>query len=204
MTPYQKDVNEFHACFQVPPTGDYEKPRPIEGKTLNQRLKWLLSETEETARGLNAGDIVEIVDGLLDMAYIALGTFDIAGIVASPRFAEIIATGSYNQPWPGLTMHVSERIAIAIQRGRGAADSMAREYNRGWAFQQFEILDVLLKNIADAFTVMRIDPRPHWTEVQRSNMSKFPATYDEDGKLQKGPNYSPPDIAGILRAQGVL
>jgi predicted HAD superfamily Cof-like phosphohydrolase len=39
-------------------------------------------------------------------------------------------------------------------------------------------------------------------EVQRSNMSKLGADglpiYREDGKIMKGPNYSPPDIAGIV------
>jgi predicted HAD superfamily Cof-like phosphohydrolase len=40
-------------------------------------------------------------------------------------------------------------------------------------------------------------------EVQRSNMSKLGADglpiYREDGKVLKGPNFSPPDIAKVLR-----
>jgi hypothetical protein len=50
----------------------------------------------------------------------------------------------------------------------------------------------------------------HWTPfahtqitVQRSNMSKLGADglpiYREDGKVLKGPNFSPPDIAKVLR-----
>lgn len=39
-------------------------------------------------------------------------------------------------------------------------------------------------------------------EVQRSNMSKLGADglpiYREDGKIMKGPNYSPPNLAGII------
>ncbi|AXQ64424.1 nucleotide pyrophosphohydrolase [Gordonia phage Neville] len=38
-------------------------------------------------------------------------------------------------------------------------------------------------------------------EVHRSNMSKFvdgKAVRDEAGKIQKGPNYSPPQLEGIL------
>lgn len=33
-----------------------------------------------------------------------------------------------------------------------------------------------------------------YTEVCNSNMSKFPCTYDENGKVQKGPNYKPPSL----------
>ena len=41
-----------------------------------------------------------------------------------------------------------------------------------------------------------------FAEIQRSNMSKLGADgqpiYREDGKVMKGPNYSPPDLATIL------
>lgn len=43
-------------------------------------------------------------------------------------------------------------------------------------------------------------------EVQRSNMSKLDEhglpIKREDGKILKGPNWSPPDIEGILRNEG--
>jgi predicted HAD superfamily Cof-like phosphohydrolase len=41
-----------------------------------------------------------------------------------------------------------------------------------------------------------------FAEIQRSNMSKLGADgkpiYREDGKVMKGPNYSPPDLTGVL------
>lgn len=39
-----------------------------------------------------------------------------------------------------------------------------------------------------------------FAEVHRSNMTKFipPVAIREDGKVIKGPNFSPPDIAAIL------
>jgi predicted HAD superfamily Cof-like phosphohydrolase len=44
---------------------------------------------------------------------------------------------------------------------------------------------------------------PAFAEVQRSNMSKLgldgkPIRRPEDGKVMKGPNYSPPDLAQFL------
>ena len=44
-----------------------------------------------------------------------------------------------------------------------------------------------------------------FAEVQRSNMSKLgpdgkPVIRPEDGKILKGPNYSPPDLAAVIDA----
>ena len=51
-----------------------------------------------------------------------------------------------------------------------------------------------------------IDLAPVFAEVHRSNMSKLgddgKAIYDEGGKVMKGPNYSPADIARVIAAQG--
>ena len=35
-------------------------------------------------------------------------------------------------------------------------------------------------------------------EIQKSNMSKLPLTKDADGKVQKGPNYQPPILEGLI------
>lgn len=50
-----------------------------------------------------------------------------------------------------------------------------------------------------------INGGPVAAEIHRSNMSKLvdgKPLYREDGKVAKGPNYSPPDIEGELRKQG--
>lgn len=44
-----------------------------------------------------------------------------------------------------------------------------------------------------------IDMDAIFDEVHRSNMSKYPVTYREDGKILKGPNYLPPDIKAVLK-----
>ena len=51
-----------------------------------------------------------------------------------------------------------------------------------------------------------IDLAPVFAEVHRSNMSKLgddgKAIYDDGGKVLKGPNYSPADVARVIAAQG--
>jgi predicted HAD superfamily Cof-like phosphohydrolase len=46
-----------------------------------------------------------------------------------------------------------------------------------------------------------VDLEPVFVEVHRSNMSKN-GGLDSGGKVLKGPAFSPPDIAGVLRNQG--
>ncbi len=48
---------------------------------------------------------------------------------------------------------------------------------------------------------MGVDLEPVFAEVHRSNMSKNGGV-DTGGKILKGPGYSPPDIANVLRKQG--
>lgn len=44
-------------------------------------------------------------------------------------------------------------------------------------------------------------------EIQRANMSKLGEdglpVYREDGKIMKGPNYAPPDVAAVLKKHGL-
>lgn len=51
-----------------------------------------------------------------------------------------------------------------------------------------------------------IDGEPVADEIHRSNLSKLgedgKPLKREDGKVAKGPNYTPPDIARVLREQG--
>jgi len=62
------------------------------------------------------------------------------------------------------------------------------------------LADILVVTYGTAVE-MGVDLEPVFKEVQRSNMSKDGGK-DVGGKILKGPNFSPPDIAGELRKQG--
>jgi predicted HAD superfamily Cof-like phosphohydrolase len=53
-----------------------------------------------------------------------------------------------------------------------------------------------------AFQAFGMRSGPLLAEVQRSNMSKAGAPKDANGKVTKGPNYSPPDMVKALLEQG--
>jgi predicted HAD superfamily Cof-like phosphohydrolase len=65
-------------------------------------------------------------------------------------------------------------------------------------------VDFLLNHIADHYN---FPVEELFNEVHRSNMSKLHdgvVVKNELGKVVKSPNYSPADIEGILRKQGLL
>lgn len=68
-----------------------------------------------------------------------------------------------------------------------------------------EIADALgdiLYVVYDAALGYGIDLEPVMEEIHMSNMSKFPTSLREDGKVMKGPNFVPPDLDTVLRKQG--
>lgn len=62
------------------------------------------------------------------------------------------------------------------------------------------LADILVVTYGTAVE-MGVDLEPIFAEVQRSNMSKNGGK-DAGGKILKGPGFSPPDLAPILRKQG--
>lgn len=73
---------------------------------------------------------------------------------------------------------------------------------------QVEMLDALcdlLYVVHGAFAAMGIDPDEYFNEVHRSNMTKLGSDGKplrrHDGKIMKPENWSPPDLANILRQQ---
>lgn len=70
-------------------------------------------------------------------------------------------------------------------------------------------LEGIADGIADSIVVLigtavayGIDIRPIWDEVHRTNMTKVKGPRREDGKILKPEGWIPPDIQGILKAQG--
>ncbi len=64
-----------------------------------------------------------------------------------------------------------------------------------------DALGDLLYVVMGSFVAFGIDPGPVMAEIQRSNMSKTPGHKRADGKIQKGPEYSPPDLYRVLGEQ---
>ena len=66
-----QDLIDFHRACDVPVLSGAAIPSPDRVKL---RRDLLAEEYGELDRGVEAGDLVEIADGLVDMIYIAIGT----------------------------------------------------------------------------------------------------------------------------------
>lgn len=100
--------------------------------------------------------------------------------------------------------------ACLARAGRLQAESYK---DRVLALVSREPLEPRLPEIADALAdidyvvagtrlQLGIDGGPVADEVHRANMAKVGGPIDEHGKRQKPPGWTPPDVEGVLRAQG--
>lgn len=85
---------------------------------------------------------------------------------------------------------IPAQVIRVIPAGPPAADALCQAYDA--------ILDLQVVTIG-AGVAMGLDLDPGWTEVCRSNSTKFTDGHRRaDGKWVKGPGYSPPDLQPII------
>ena len=86
-TNWVRDINDMHARYGV---HDWVKENPEKLKEfLDFRLKFLYEEYSETSIAVDGRDAEEIVDGLIDVCVIAIGTLDAFGIDAHKAWNEV-------------------------------------------------------------------------------------------------------------------
>ncbi len=73
-----RDIAEMHDLYQV---REWVAANPEKlNDFLDFRLKFLQEELRETEEAVEAGDAEEIVDGLIDLCFVAIGTLDAFGV----------------------------------------------------------------------------------------------------------------------------
>lgn len=71
MNPIVKSLLEFNEAFEIP---YLTEPGLSSEELIELRIKLLSEEVEEYAEAARAGDLVEVLDALADIAYILAGT----------------------------------------------------------------------------------------------------------------------------------
>ena len=185
-------VAAFHRTF-----GHLVADRPVlPGKLVRKlRIALLAEELQEFTVAHAAHDRVEMADALADICYIIAGTVVAYGI--GPQGQDLFES-PYDQSLPREEVH---------------DDGMARmlhdcflEYEMAEKSDNLPRIDLALMTfITSVFGVawrLNIPLNAVFAEVHRSNMSKLmpdgSVLRREDGKILKGPDWSPPDIAGVL------
>jgi predicted HAD superfamily Cof-like phosphohydrolase len=198
--PWQSDVRDFHIGLNLA-TGDYSNPTGLGGDTLQLRIRLLREEWNELKAAVDELDIVETVDALVDIAYIALGSFDVAGVVCRPRFGLLTDTGVYRG-----FKHFGEPAQRSLRCVVFCVDQalylMEQHAAQASEFQRWDLLERSMIEIAHCFCALGIDPRPMWSAVHSNNLEKAGGPI-VNGKLCKPPGFKPVDLRPLLKAQGV-
>jgi len=88
-----KDIYDMHEKYGV---HDWVAIREINNekellqKFLDFRVKFLREELDETAKAVENADPEEIVDGLIDLCVVAIGTLDAFGVDAHKAWDEVL------------------------------------------------------------------------------------------------------------------
>jgi len=84
-----KDINEMHAKFGV-----HEAVEKMGATKMSQflgfRLNFLSEELNETGKAAQEADVEELVDGLIDLCVVAIGTLDAFGVDAHKAWDEVL------------------------------------------------------------------------------------------------------------------
>lgn len=127
------DIGEFHYKFMLPSFGSFDiMPDSLVGF----RERFLVEEATETIKAIRRGDYPEVLDGLIDLAYIALGTLFLMG---AKRQELMIRRAKYtiqiiNALEDGIKLnHDSAQYLIDLAYGcRDIAISLGYNFDEGW------------------------------------------------------------------------
>lgn len=97
-----KDINEMHAKFGVHKWVQSELQSDVDFRRLNKflqfRLDFLTEELNETRKAFNDKDSEEIVDGLIDLCVVAIGTLDAFGVDAYKAWDQVHNANMQKEP----------------------------------------------------------------------------------------------------------
>jgi predicted HAD superfamily Cof-like phosphohydrolase len=84
-----KDINDMHAKFGVHESVEKMGATKL-ASYLSFRLNFLSEELNETGKAAGEADPEEIVDGLIDLCVVAIGTLDAFGVDAYKAWDEVL------------------------------------------------------------------------------------------------------------------
>ncbi len=102
---------------------------------------------------------------------------------------------------PDISVDTKLRYDLIKEEVDELNDALMNEADVSEADQLIQVADALgdiAYTVVGAAVAWGIDLSTVWNAIHASNMTKSLANKREDGKIMKGPDYCPPDIAGAL------
>ena len=88
MNNWPHDISRMHSKFGVHDWLDESSPEKRK-ELMKLRMRMLTEEYAETMNAYLQGDAEEVIDGLIDLCVIAIGTLDIAGVDANAAWNSV-------------------------------------------------------------------------------------------------------------------
>lgn len=195
MNAQQELVAEFHRAFGHPVEA---KPVWPAQEMIDLRIRLIVEELGELETAVFARDLIEIADALGDLAYVVHGMGLAFGLVMQCAFMEIKAAPHFPERTVAKSTFKSVRDGV---RRVQAAVRRREAYSLKCALEDLLVAIYSMADVCGIPIVAVIE------EVHRSNMSKLGADgkpiQREDGKILKGPNFTRPDLARVMRLVSV-
>jgi predicted HAD superfamily Cof-like phosphohydrolase len=85
-----EDVGSFHRKFNLPATRDGRAHEIPDAETVNYRIKFMEEELGEFARAYLSRDAAGMLDALVDLAWVAMGTAHYMGAPFTEAWDEVV------------------------------------------------------------------------------------------------------------------
>lgn len=97
-TNWVQDIFEMHAKFGVHEWVSKTDDQELFKQFLEFRIKFLEEELKETKKAFESQDPEEVVDGLIDLCVVAIGTLDAFGVNAHAAWDRVHAANMAKEP----------------------------------------------------------------------------------------------------------
>lgn len=202
--PMQRDVAKFHDAFGMPNAIDHPRALPLDRVEL--RIGLIREEgIVELRQAANSGNIVLVIDALIDTVYVSLGALVEMGQDAGDLLT--VHDLVKGVPDPHLLLRSAK---LGVTRHGSFVAMLEAAFRREDAVRSVEILQAITRNSLITLMNAGYDPQPFFDEIQRANMSKLGAdgkpVYSRgidldgypEGKVLKGANYVAPDLVAVF------
>lgn len=213
MREWQRAVTDFHLHV-----GISSRLKPAKNPVLCHgvsRATLLLEEVTECVRAINARDLVEAVDGVVDTFYIGLGSCDRWGVHVAKRLEALdlrfaVTNGPHSDlnPYGAFSFYANVNSDRILAAGvKAVTTTLTATMNVPHEHDLEKCVDDLFKLFACLLTatdVWQVDLEPIFEEVHNNNMTKKGGPFSSIGKIEKPEGWKPPRVADLLRQQGVI
>jgi predicted HAD superfamily Cof-like phosphohydrolase len=163
---------------------------------INLALRLIVEEREELATALREHDMIGVADGIADSLWVRAGLLLRLGLARD--HIDLLVPAPGKPTWENLPPAGIETVIEELE-------TVDRELKTAIRAGSLEGVDMLghrgMYQLLSLVVLLQLPLDRIWATVVESNFSKFvdgKVVRRADGKITKGPNFSPPDIASIL------